>query len=86
MYSPYRHIDVRTITVEETASQPLKWFVAIAVFILAMTVTFTDAGGDGVGNPYNGGYMDKAALQEIFVVPQHQSATGEKAPILLKRR
>jgi len=80
----YRQIQIRTA--DEPVSQPFKWLIAIAVFVLALSVTFSEVGGDGVGNPYKGGYVDDAALQKIFVVPQHQSAVGEKVPNLLKRR
>jgi len=84
MYRRHRQIQIRTV--DEPASQPFKWALALVIFILALTVTFSDVGGDGVGNPYEGGFVNDAALQKIFVVPQHQTATGEKVPNLLKRR
>jgi hypothetical protein len=84
MNKRYRQIQIRTL--DEPVSQPFKWFIGLAVFALALCVTFADVGGDGVGNPYNGGSLDKAALQEIFVVPEHQNPKSEKVPNLLKRR
>ncbi len=85
----YRKIQIRTM--DKPASHPFKWLLGFVAFGLALSVTFADVGGDGVGNPYNGGYTDDAALENIFVLPESQSAdgnkaVGEKTPILLKRR
>jgi hypothetical protein len=84
MKKRYRQIQIRTM--DEPVSQPLKWMLATVAFVLALSVTFAEVGGDGVGNPYNGGHIDNAALEEIFVVPEHQDQNSEKVPILLKRR
>ncbi len=82
----YRQIQIRTMN--EPVSQPFKWLFAFAVFAMAMSFTFSDVGGDGVGNPYKGGYVDNAALDNIFVLPEATSLDGKatKVPTLLKRR
>ena len=43
---------------QRRCTQPLKWLLALVVFLLAMTVTFTDVYGiEGTGSP-NGGTRD----------------------------
>lgn len=59
------------------SSQPLKWIVAIVVFLLAMGVTFDDVYGEDPGTPDQGTVRNENSYDDRAT----QSTDGDLEPV-----
>ncbi len=58
-------------------SQPLKWVIALIIFILAMTITFDDVSGINVPKSGNASADQQS---EVYDQPGNEQTSGKNAP------